>query len=531
MENKTEYLLTNASIDEISEQISTFLTELNMELKNRLRLRFLAEEILLDWQAHFSEQATCQVRMGKQFRRPYIQLEIAGGGAYNPLEKNTEQFGDYRNRLLANMGLAPMFAYKGGRNIISFRLKKTKANPLMSLALAACAGLLIGAAGLWLPDTLRLSLLEHLLTPVYDTFFNLLGTIAGPMVFLSVAWGIYGIGDTATFGRIGKRMIIHFVSVVFLISTVCVLLSLPFFSLNLVRQSSGTSQLSSLFQMILGFVPSDIVTPFQEGNSMQIIMLAAAVGISLLILGQQTEVVALAIEQINYVVQFLMEIISNLVPSFVFIVLTQMIWSGTLDVVLSAWKPMGVFLIIAAIVAAAMVFAAAVCTKTSPLSLLKKSMPAFVIGVTTASSAAAFGTCTNICEKKLGISSHITSFGLPLGFVMFPPATAMYFLIICIYTAEAYQVECSAIWFVLAIFSATILAIAAPPIPGGTLTCYTIMFSQLGLPAEALVVALALDVLCDFVATGMNMLCLQMELLIQSKGMGLLNDRLLQRKN
>jgi len=526
MESKTEYLLTNASVDEIAEKTSEFLGTLNTEPKNLLRLRLLVEEILLDWQEHFSEQAKCQVRIGKRFRQPFIQLELEGE-SYNPLDKNTEEFGSYRNRLLANMGLSPLFSYEGGRNKISFKLKKAKANPLLSLAVAILMGLLIGSAGLWVSDTLRIAVLDSILTPIYDTFFNLLGTIAGPMVFLSVAWGIYGIGDTATFGRIGKRMIIHFVSVVFLICIVCVLLSMAFFSLNLVWQSSGTSQLSSLFQMVLGFIPTDIVTPFQDGNSLQIILLGASIGVALLILGKQTEVVALTIEQINYVVQFLMEIISTLVPSFVFIVLVQMIWSGTLDVVLSAWKPLLVFLAVVVIIAAAMVLVAAHRGRTSPLLILKKSLPTFIIGMTTASSVATFGTCANICEKKLGVSNHITSFGVPLGIVMFPPATAMYFIIICIYAAEIYQVECSVVWFILAIFSAVVLAIAAPPIPGGTLTCYTIMFTQLGLPTEALVVALALDVLCDFVATGMNMFCLQMELVIQSKRMGLLDESVL----
>ena len=52
MDSRREYLLTNESVDEISEQISTFLSELNMETKNRLRIRFLVEEILLGWQAH-----------------------------------------------------------------------------------------------------------------------------------------------------------------------------------------------------------------------------------------------------------------------------------------------------------------------------------------------------------------------------------------------------------------------------------------------------------------------------------------------
>ena len=529
MESRMDYYLTNESVDEISKTVSEFLTTLNTEKKNLLRIRLMVEEILLCWQGRFSDEAKCQVKIGHRFRRPFIQLEVEGE-SYNPMDHDHDDYGEYRDQLLSVMGLSPMFSYEKGRNRITFKLKKAKANPLLSLAMAVTAGLLAGMAGMLIPEPIRAAVLEHFLTPVYDTFFNLLGTIAGPMVFLSVAWGIYGIGDTATFGRIGKRMVIHFIGSVFLVGIICIPLALPFFSLNLAWQGSGVAQLSSLFQMILGFIPTDIVTPFQDGNSLQIILLGAAVGVSMLILGEQTEVVAQAIEQINYVIQFLMELISNLVPYFIFIVLVQMIWTGTLDVVLSAWKPLLVFLLIIMLVAAFMVLLVAKYGGVSPLVILKKGLPTFIIGLTTASSVASFGTCVSICERKLGVSNQITSFGVPLGIVMFPPATSLYFIIICIYAAEIYQVECSLMWFVLAVFSATVLAIAAPPIPGGTLTCYTIMFTQLGIPQEALVVALALDVLCDFVATGMNMFCLQMDLVIQSRKMGLL-ERSILRKN
>ena len=97
MDQKTEYLLTNKSIDEISEQVAAFLEELNTERQNLLRLRLLVEELLLDWQDRFSPQAGCQVRIGKQFRCPYVRLEVEGD-PYNPLDKNTEDYGDYRNR-------------------------------------------------------------------------------------------------------------------------------------------------------------------------------------------------------------------------------------------------------------------------------------------------------------------------------------------------------------------------------------------------------------------------------------------------
>lgn len=528
MELNKSYSLENTSIDEVSEQTVLFLQELNMEHKNRLRIRLLVEEILLDWQEHFGAETDCRLTIGKRIGRPYLQLEVKGA-SFNPLEQSADAYGAYRNRLMANMGLAPSFSYENGRNVITFKMKKQKQKPLLQLIYAIVFGFLIGWLGLQMPDAIRLSILNRFLTPLYDTFFNLLAAIAGPMVFLSVAWGIYGIGDSTTFGRIGKRMILHFLYVFFGICIVSIFLALPFFDLHFAIYSGGVSQLDSLYRMILGFVPPDIVTPFIQGNFMQIIMLAVGMGLALLILGKQTEIVAIAIEQVNYVVQFLMEIISRMVPYFIFIVLVQMLWSDTLDMVLSAWKPVAVYLVIALLVCTAMLCSTAFYGKINPKVLLQKTFQTFVLAASTASSVAAFGTCVNVCERKLGINSQITSFGVPLGIVMFPPGTAIYFILICIYIAEMYAVECSPIWFLLAVFTVGVLAIASPPIPGGTLTCYTIIFAQLGLPQEALALALALDVLFDFAATGMNMFTLQFELLVQAKRMGMLDEKILRK--
>ncbi len=46
-----------------------------------------------------------------------------------------------------------------------------------------------------------------MITPVFDTFMGLLSAVAGPLIFLSVAGGIYNIGDIATLGKVGKRII------------------------------------------------------------------------------------------------------------------------------------------------------------------------------------------------------------------------------------------------------------------------------------------------------------------------------------
>ncbi len=203
MEFKTEIPLSNESIDLIAEKTTEFLDDIKLERKNILRIRLLVEELLLDWQEKFSEDTPCSVKMGRRWGKHYIALEVPGE-AYNPLEKTREEYGSYRERLLANMGLAPMYTYGHGKNQMVFKFRK-RTNPLVKLAIALVAAVAVGMLGMCLPDQIRETLLNSVLLPVYDTFFNLLGTIAGPMVFLSVAWGIYGIGDTATFGKIGKH--------------------------------------------------------------------------------------------------------------------------------------------------------------------------------------------------------------------------------------------------------------------------------------------------------------------------------------
>ena len=125
--------LTNAAIDEISGKAEEFLTDLNTDPKNLLRIRLILEEILLGWQSVFSSEAPCRIRLDKRLGRPYLQLELEGKPC-NPLEQDTEEYGAYRGRLLANMGLSPLYSYENGKNKIIFKLKKKKSNPLLSLA-------------------------------------------------------------------------------------------------------------------------------------------------------------------------------------------------------------------------------------------------------------------------------------------------------------------------------------------------------------------------------------------------------------
>ena len=56
----------------------------------------------------------------------------------------------------------------------------------------------------------------------------------------------------------------------------------------------------------------------------------------------------------------------------------------------------------------------------------------------------------------------------------------------------------------VALITNLLLSFASPPVPGGSVMGYTIAFSQLGIPLDAIGVILAIDAVIDFPATACN---------------------------
>lgn len=520
-----EFRITAVGIDTVAEKIECYLTALKMERKNMLRIRLSIEEILLKWRERFGENVSCVMRVGTQFGRPRISLEMPGE-RYDPLEQSDEDglFSGWSSRLLSALGLAPVYSYANGKNQITLKLKKPRHNPIIGLLLAFALAILVGLLRPILPESFISTALENVITPVYDTFFGVLETIAGPMVFLAVAWGIYGIGDISALGRIGRRMLVRYLGISLVIAAFAAVVSSLMFSLAPdLGGGTDTTQLWSIFHMLLDIFPDNMVEPFIDGNTMQIILIAVFIGGALLVLGKQTAAVSALVEQLNYVVHFIMELITKLVPVFIFFVLVRMFWTDSFGVVTQAWSMIAVFLIVMVMVLGAVLLLVAARNKVSPLVLIKKCSDTFIIALTTGSSTAAFGTAMHCCERRLGVSNFLTNFGLPIGMVFYVPATVAYFLVISFYAAKIYAVEISLAWIVMAIVVSLILAVASPPILGGTLICYTMLFMQLGIPSEGLVVVMAIDILFDFIATPIDMVMLELELVQQAGKLELLD--------
>ena len=523
-EQKATFSLCAESIDIIADRIETICKENKLDHKSEIRIRLSVEESLAIWLNQFGEGRTVLLEFGRRLLRPYFQISVEGE-AVNPYDIHSDDFGIGGKSLLVNFGLIPVYSYSNGQNSLTFSIKKENKNQILSLFIVILSAFAAGILGkLLIPGNIIEILSEQIITPINDAFFSVLKATAGPMIFLSVAWGIYGIGDVYTLGKIGKKLMMSFMLVVFAFSFLGAFF-FPLFSKALASGSTQIKQFGKIFEMILGIFPDNIFSPFIDGNTLQIIFLAFIIGLSMIFLGQRTSSVARAVEQINHIINFLMSFISKLVPYFVFIVLVQIIWSDNFETLLTVWKFAAIFFLAYIVLIILHLLYVSVKNKVNPFWLLKSCLPSYMIALSTASSAATFESNITICRKKLGIDNSMTSFGIPFGMVMFKPNTALYYLLLCFYLSSVYNVNVTLSWLIIAVIITAVCAVATPPIPGGSAATYTMLFLQLGIPAEALAIALAVDLVFDFFLTSGDMICLLFEMFSVSSKLNLRKNK------
>ena len=520
-----EYQLLPETCDRVAEDVSEFCAKSHVDNRDAIICRLSIEDCLMYWINHGLSEKKVIVRMGTRMLNPYIILEVEGE-KINPRAQDNDDYGEYFESIQVGITHKPEFGYKNGCNSLYFKLKRKSPKRFVSLGIALSLAILIGILGLYLPDGIRNKLLYGLVSPFYDAVFRVIKAVAGPMVFLAVTWGIYGIGDPDTLGRIGRKLIFRYLKTG-LCAAIGAMIFFPVFCHGFSTGSGSAVTMDSVMEFFFGIVPPSFLEPFVTGNTLQIIFLALVIGTSLLFLGKRTGSIVHGVEQLYLIVNFLMSIVGKMVPLLLFLVVLNMIWSGTLLTLVSIWKFLAVYFI--AIIAVYILFltVTSVRQKVSISLLLKKLLPAILVAHSTASSSAAFVTSKENCNTKLGIDESFVNFGLPLGMIMHKPMMIIYYSLVMYYFAGIYNIPCTPIWLITGAMIAIVMAVACPPVAGGGAMIYSLMFAQMGIPAEAVATALVIDLITDFSLTAAEVGTLPMTLLSVSSQMSMLDREVL----
>ncbi len=525
---KRTFRLEPASIDIVSEDASAFLRSLKVQRKNIIETRLTIEDMLLDYMEHFGSDAEFTYIRNNFLGKPYITITVEGD-PFNPLEKDdNDEFGNWSSALIQNADFTPSYTFDRGVNSVTMRFSKKGINPIFKLLIAIVAAVLFSMLRFVIPGEVITLIEENVLDSFYNAFLGLMKTVEMPLVFLSVTCGIIGIGDSAVFGKIGRKMVLRFITVILFFTFISGIVFSMLFT-KIIGYHGAEFSLKVGIDMLLDLIPESLIDPLTSGNTMQVVVMAVFIGVSVVILGSRSKTIASIINEGNRIIVYITSVISKLLPFFIFIVILDMIWSDNVKMFISMWKPIAAFVVTLIVLFTLMLIYVSSREGVKAKVLVKKMLPTFLIGLGTASSVAANGECSDSLARTMGANKRFVEFGQPVGGVIFMPSTAINFMVCSIYFAAYYKIDVSMLWFIIAVLVCTFVAVATPPVPGGALAAYTVIFAQLGIPSEAVALVVTLDILFDFVATAFDGSFLQLELIRQADENKMLNYDILRK--
>ena len=521
------FKLSAQGIMTATEKIFDFFSENGIDRKEAIRIKFAAEELLLSYQDEFGEKATLELYLERRFGKPRAVFRIPGA-SFDPFGNLTDDDRVMHN-LMENMGTVPVWSYRRSSNEIVFSVgKKKKLSSLAKVLIAVGLGILLGLLTRFLPEGVAHEICVKWIDPVRNAVMGLLSCLSALFILLSITSGICSMGDVSTFNRVGRKMIFSLL-IGLLIASVIAAVGFAFIYPPS-RGSGAKADLSSIWQMLIDIVPTNIIETFSTGNTMQIVFLAMISSVILLVMGPKAQQLVDLISQLSDLVQQLIQSVITFMPLVVFTSLFSIMADGDIAQLFSAYKyPLFMF-VGCGILLLVKLPLTAIRHHMSPVLLAKKLLPTFLITASTASSAAALPENLNTCENRLGIDRQVINVGIPLGQTLYMPSIVINLLAGCLCASRIYDVPITLSTYIIFVFTAYVIAIATPPLPGSDMAAFTLVLTQLGIPSGAMAFIIALNPIVDRIGTSTYVAGLQMELLDISASLDLLDEEKLHAK-
>ncbi len=519
---KEHFELKPAEIDRISDWADSRLLALSVNRKTRVRLRLLAEELLLRLMEHYGDGVSADAFFEKSFGRAVLRFEIAGA-PFNPLSESGNSLGDWNSSLVTAIDMDPRYTYSWGKNVLRFAVPIKKMRPVLNLGIAIAVGVVVGILGKFLcPENVRYAVTNTLLPPLFDVWIRILNALSGPVVFLMVITTVLNTKQISRQGGARTYVIGRYFLFSFLAAATAILCAEPFFaSAKFISPFSG-SLIEDAADRLLKFVPENLFDPFIRSDTPQLLVLAFVAGGAIIVLGNRVAELKKTIQQINMVGLQLTKWVSLLVPPFLSLFLVLKIWSAQTKTLSGIWKPVAIsvltavcFLLLAALVLSARM-------RVRPAVLLRKLWPDFLTVLSSGSLDDFLADAQRSSSERLGIDRDYIRICLPQGLVLYMPLSVIGILTFTIYVAHCNEISINAVQCVVAMLLAVLLFIATPPVPGANLLAYTVFFSWLGLPGETLIEAMFFDIVFGIVASAGNLTLLEIETAFEANRFGLL---------
>lgn len=366
------------------------------------------------------------------------------------------------------------------------------------------AGLVLGIIAGWL-------LGDHAqwLSPIGTLFINAIKMLIVPLVFTSLISGIVSMGDPAKMGRIGgKAVALYLVTTAFAIALGMLAASIlqPGIGVEMQMDNSvSPGEAPTLTEILVGLVPTNPISALVEGNIMQIIVFAIALGISLVLIGERGQPAIRVIDSIAEALYKLTSLIMACAPVGVFALIAVVAGEYGLAVLIPLLKVIGV-VYLACILHVLVVYSGllALLARLNPKRYLAGSLDAIVVAFSSASSAGTLPVSIRCAREKLGVSQGVSGFVLPVGATINMDGTALYMGVVALFVAQLTGTDLTTTDYFMIVLTGTLASIGTAGVPGAGLIMLSIVFAQTNLPLEALGLIAGIDRILDMARTAVN---------------------------
>ncbi len=524
-----EMQVSRNGIDSISEKITEWGNKYKVNKKDLIRIRFSVEEALLSLCEKFGDEKTATVKLEARLETYSILVEYQGD-EYNPLADDEQQTDDWTNHLLANMGQKAVYLRKGNNNILRFTIPKRRYKSEIFMILGLLLAILFGILGQYIPEAVRENISIYGLDFVSNIFLRLLSLFSGLLIFFALINGICGTGSVADFSKVGKTIMIRYIGFSFVAGIILTFLEQFFFHLAWGGKVDGANVPEQIESILLDIFPTNPVSPFQDGNMLQIIFLSVFLGGVLLILGDRVRSFKSFFTQGNDLITKSVDYVCYMLPVFVFTSLLSVFWEMGFEALASFWKPIMVAFLLALISPLFKLCQIGIVYHVSPFLIIRRLSKSVFVAMTTASGIASYSSIKEDLTKGLGIDEKFVGFSYPIGMNMYGSNYMLVYLTVVLFLTETYGTQVSVIWLAMAGFLSVVFAMATPNVSGATLICIGIIMANLGIPNSGLALAGTLSILLDFLITWMRHFTQELEVYIQARKFGKVDLTVLQKK-
>ncbi|WP_300653189.1 dicarboxylate/amino acid:cation symporter [Pseudomonas sp.] len=347
------------------------------------------------------------------------------------------------------------------------------------------------------------------LAPLGALFLNAIKMLIVPLVFVSLVAGITSMQDSAKLGRISvKTIAIYLVTTAFAVSIGLLFGALfaPGEGMNMVASAgSEAKQAPTLISILVGLVPSNPVSAFAEGNILQIIVFAIALGVSMNLIGDKAAPAIRLFDSLAETFYKLTDLIMRLAPYGVFALIAGVVGSHGAEVLLPLAGVIGV-IYLASLAHVLLVYGGllGLLARLSPLRFFQGIAPALAVAFSTSSSAGTLPVSIECARNNLGVSEGVAGFVLPVGATINMDGTAIYQGVLALFIAQAFGVDLTAGQYLMIILTATLASIGTAGIPGAGLIMLGLVLSSVGLPLEGVALIAGIDRILDMARTTVN---------------------------